>query len=93
MPRKMKRRGPWQRGASYLIRTVTMTITGRVVAVYSREIVLECAAWVADTGRFYDALKTGNLNEVEPMPGLVIVGRGSVVDATVWLHDLPVVQK
>ncbi len=36
------------------------------------------------------ALKTGVLDEVEPYPeGLVVVGRGAIVDACVWPHALP----
>jgi hypothetical protein len=43
---------------------------------------LEDAAWIADTGRFADALKSGKFNEVEPFPdGQVIVGRGAIIDA------------
>lgn len=73
---------PWVIGKNYLIRTVTMIQTGRLVAVTAQELVLEDAAWIADTGRFADALKSGKFNEVEPFPdGQVIVGRGAVVDA------------
>lgn len=86
--------GPWRIGKNYLIRTVTMIDTGRLVAVTPGELVLEDAAWIADTGRFADALKTGKLNEVEPFPeGQVIIGRGSIIDATIWVHDLPRIQK
>lgn len=85
---------PWVVGRDYLIRTVTMTLTGRLVAVFEQEIVLEYAAWIADTGRFSDALKTGSLDEVEPIPdGPVIIGRGSVIDAAVWDYELPRTQK
>ena len=84
---------PWVIGANYLIRTVTMIQTGRLVTVGDKEIVLEDAAWIADTGRFADALKTNNFTEVEPFPpGPVIVGRGAVIDA-VQIHTLPRVQK
>lgn len=52
------------------------------MAVFPQEIVLEDAAWIADTGRFSDALTSMSFQEVEPFPdGKVIVGRGSVVDA------------
>lgn len=72
----------WQIGKVYLIRTVTMIDTGRLVAVTPQELVLEDAAWIADTGRFSDALKKLSFNEVEPFPdGRVIVGRGGIVDA------------
>lgn len=72
----------WEIGQCYLIRTVTMIDTGRVVEVTSHEIVLTEAAWIADTGRFSDALKSLTFNEVEPFPdGKVIIGRGAIIDA------------
>ena len=85
--------GPWNIGANYLIRTVTMIDTGRLVQVTPMELVLEDAAWIADTGRFADALKKSEFNEVEPFPtGRVIIGRASVVDA-VEIPTLPRSQK
>ena len=80
-------------GENVFIRTVTMYHTGKVVAVNDKFIVLEDAAWVADTGRFSDALKTGKLSEVEPVEGLVRVSLGAVVDIFEWKHELPRVQK
>ncbi len=72
----------WEIGAIYLIRTVTMIDTGRLVAVTPHELVLEDAAWVADTGRFAQAIENAEFGEVEPFPaGRVIVGRGSIIDA------------
>jgi hypothetical protein len=72
----------WEIGKIYLIRTVTMIDTGILVAVTDKELVLEEAAWVADTGRFADALVKADFNEVEPFPhGKVIIGRGAVIDA------------
>ena len=73
---------PWEIGKTYLIRTVTMTDTGVLIAVTPQELVLKDAAWIADTGRFADALKSAQFNEVEPFPdGKVIIGRGSIIDA------------
>lgn len=73
---------PFEVGAVYLIRTVTMIDTGRIVRVTPTEIVLEEAAWIADTGRFADAVKAAKFNEVEPFPdGEVIIGRGAIIDA------------
>lgn len=83
-----KSESPYQIGQAYLIRTVTLYYTGKVIRVTPKEIILEDAAWIADTGRFSDALKTGVLNEIEPM-GEVIIGRGAVVDAARWNHALP----
>jgi len=88
---------PWQIGKSYYIRTVTMYIVGKLEAVYETELVLSSASWVANSGRFHDALKGGvsKLDEVEPFPAdqSVIVGRGALIDATIWAHDLPKIQK
>ena len=85
--------GPWEIGKNYLIRTVTMIDTGKLIAVGEQEIVLESASWVADTGRFADALVRCEFNEVEPFPaGKVIIGRGSVIDA-VQIVMLPTKQK
>jgi hypothetical protein len=73
---------PYEIGKIYLIRTVTMIDTGRVVAVTQQEIVLEDAAWIANTGRFAQAVEKAEFNEVEPFPnGRVIINRGAVVDA------------
>lgn len=79
----------WEIGANYLIRTVTMIDTGRLVAVTAQELVLEDAAWIADTGRFADAVEKTEFGEVEPFPaGRVILGRGSIIDA-VRIKALP----
>lgn len=72
---------PFEIGASYLIRTLSMIDTGRLVEVHPTELVLEDAAWIADTGRFADAIRKCEFNEVEPFPdGRVIVGRACIVD-------------
>ena len=74
--------GAWELGAIYLVRTVTMIDTGRLVGVTEHELILEDAAWIADTGRFADALEKAEFGEVEPFPaGRVIVGRGALIDA------------
>lgn len=85
---------PYQIGQAYLIRSVTMYYIGKLVAVLPHELVLENAAWIPDTGRFFNAVTQGTLVEVEPFgPGQVIVGRGSVIDASRWMHAIPTEQK
>ena len=86
---------PYQVGKNYFIRTVTHHLTGKLIRVTSKELVLESASWIADDGRFHDALKNGTFNEVEPFPpeSEVIVGRGSLIDAVEWRHPLPKDQK
>ena len=83
----------WKIGSNYLIRTVTMIQVGRLELVTEKELVLSSAAWIADTGRFYNALRDGTLSEIEPFPNDIIVGRGSIIDATEWTHELPKEQK
>ena len=84
----------WKVGEAYIIRTVTMILTGRLEKITQQELVLSSAAWIADTGRYMQTIKEGKLNEVEPYADHeVIVGRGSIIDATIWTHKLPREQK
>lgn len=86
----MKTEHVYKIGKPYLIRTVTHYYTGKLVAVTDQELLLEDAAWIADTGRFHQAVRDGVLSEVEPYPaGQVIIGRGAIVDAMLWPHKLP----
>ena len=86
---------PYTIGSPYFFRLVTHFLTGRVIKVTSKEIVLTEAAWIADTGRFTQAIADGKLNEVEPYPAdeEVIIGRGALIDCVKWKHELPKVQK
>ena len=84
---------PFKIGEAYLIRTVTFIALGKLEWVGEHELVLSSASWVADTDRFYNALKEGKLKEVEPFINDVIVGRGSIIDATIWQNKLPREQK
>uniref|UniRef100_A0A6M3JHZ6 Uncharacterized protein n=1 Tax=viral metagenome TaxID=1070528 RepID=A0A6M3JHZ6_9ZZZZ len=73
-------------GQIYLIRTVTMYNAGRLVFVGNGELVLEDACWIADTGKYSEALLNINaLNEIEmyPQGKKVIIGRGAIVDAVI----------
>ena len=83
--------GPITVGKNVLIRTVTHYTTGKIVAVGEHEILLTNAAWIADTGRWSEALAKGTLAEVEAYPPELIValGRGSIVDVVEWTHELP----
>ena len=83
----------WKIGQPYLIRTVTMIDTGRLVKVTPNELVLEDAAWIASTDRFSDAVANCEFGEVEPFPdGQVIIGRGAVIDA-VMIKEIQRTQK
>lgn len=84
----------WEIGKDYLIRTVTMSQTGRLIKVTDKELVLENAAWIADLGKFSEQWeKQGEdaFNEVEMFPAsrLVIVGRGALIDAVQLINGIP----
>ena len=88
---------PFEVGKAYFIRTVTYHLVGKVKALIPchgtrGDLILEQASWVADSGRFMQAIKNGVLNEVEPV-GVVIVNLDSYTDAFPWLHALPENQK
>ena len=80
----------WVVGDAYFIRTVTHHLVGKLEKVTAQELVLSGAAWVADDGRFNETIAKGTVSEVEPYPddALVIVGRGSLIDATKWRFPL-----
>ena len=81
--KKTKEVSIWKIGKNYLVRTVTMTTTGKLKAVTEQELLFSDAAWIADTGRFSVSLKdSDNFSEVEPFVNDVIVGRNSIIDAT-----------
>ena len=79
----------WQVGQAYFIRTVTMHSVGKLVSIDDKELVLSHASWVADSGRFHNALRDGTLDEVEPFVTNVLINRNSIIDATIWGHELP----
>lgn len=79
----------WEIGKNYLIRTVTTYQLGTLINITEKELVLANASWIADTGRFSEALKTGSLKEIEIFIMPIIISRGAVVDATEWIHSLP----
>lgn len=89
---KEVQRHPFEKGKAYFIRTVTYHLVGKVREVLMDFLVLEDASWVADSGRFMQAIKNGTLNEVEPV-GVAYVGLGSITDAFPWTHQLPKEQK
>ena len=82
-------------GKSYFIRTISHHFTGRLVAVHEHELVITDAAWIADDGRFAQAVASGSFNEVEPYPDKrdVLINRASLIDACEITFPLPRAQK
>lgn len=79
-------------GKKVFIRTVTYHLVGKVEKVVDGFIKLSGASWIADSGRFSQAIKEGTLNEVEPVEK-AWVSLGSIVDIFPWNHELPTKQK
>lgn len=79
-------------GKKWFIRTVTYHLTGEVEKIVGNFLMLKNAAWIADSGRFMQAIKEGKLNEVEPV-GQAMVNLNSIIDMFPWKHKLPNEQK
>src|ERR1039458_6846386 len=75
-------------GAAFFFRTVTYHLVGRVEEQTGSFVRLADAAWIADSGRFTQAIADGTLNEVEPV-GTAWVNLDSVTDFYPWNHALP----
>lgn len=80
-------------GKAFFFRTVTYHIIGKVVKILPFGILqLEKASWVADSGRFTQAIKDGVLNEVEPI-GDWFISLPTCTDFGFWKHSLDLNQK
>ncbi len=79
-------------GHNFFFRTVTYHLVGKVTKRIGHFFQLENASWVADSGRFMQAIKNGELKEVEPV-GTAFVNLESVTDMFPWKHALPKEQK
>jgi len=85
-----KKKHPYAVGKNYLVRTVTMIYTGKLVKVYEQELVVVDAAWIPETERWMQAVADCKFKEVEPYPAgvEVVIGRGAILDA-VQIKTLP----
>jgi len=84
---------PYNVGDKLFIRAITFHYIGQIDKIYKKGFLLANASWIADSGRFYNALKDGELDEVEPYPNKVFILFDSIVDITKWIHALPTMQK
>ena len=83
---------PFKVGESWFMRGVTYHLVGKVAKLEGKFLVLENASWIADSGRFMNAIKEGKLSEVEPV-GDAVINTDAIVDAFPWKHKLPDMQK
>lgn len=79
-------------GKKFFFRTVTYHIVGKVEKIVGNMAQLSGASWVADSGRFMNAIKDGELNEVEPL-GEWFINLNSLTDFGEWKHKLPTNQQ
>ena len=86
---------PYEIGKNYIVRTVTMIFTGKLVDVTPQELVLIDAAWIPETERYMQFVAEGKVKECEPFPDgrKLIIGRGALLDAIVFEKELPRSQK
>lgn len=86
--------GPFRVGQKLFIRTVTYHLTGEVVSVDGAFLTLRNAAWIADSGRYQQAIESSTFDEVEPYPDDrdVYINTSAIVDA-VPISTLPRSQK
>lgn len=86
---------PYEIGKNYIVRTVTMIYTGKLVEVGQQELVLVDAAWIPETERYAKFVEEGAVKECEPYPAdrRVAIGRGAISDAVVLEKSLPRSQK
>lgn len=80
-----------KKGDKVLIRTVTYFQAGEFVEMRDGFIHLKNASWVADTGRFTQAVAEAKFVEVEIFAKPVLVNVAAIIDIT-FLPNLPKVQ-
>lgn len=84
----------WVIGENYFVRSVTFHYAGELSGITASELFFKKASWIADSGRFQQAIESCSFSEVEmyPSKSTVMIGRGSIVDA-VRIKALPTCQK
>ena len=95
-PQKVDTEHHYEIGKNYFIRTVTWCYLGKLIAVHAQEFVLTNVSLIGDTGTFTKALaEADSMDEIEVYPPdkRVTVGRGALIDAVEYDHDLPTVRK
>ena len=84
-------------GQNVFVRTVTYHYTGKIKTINlpAKEISLVDAAWIADSGRFANAMKTGDFSEVEPYPDNfeLVINTQAIIEKGIIDFPLPRGQK
>lgn len=87
----MNKETPYEIGEKYLIRTITMIYTGKLVKVFDKEMVFTNCCWIPETERWNESVMDGIFKEIEPYPteSEVIINRGAVLDMVKVNWNLP----
>ena len=88
-------------GNKYFIRNCTYHYVGRVIKVevfYTETFVwLDECSWVADSGRFFNAISEGidkqDSSEIEPIEGIVRLNISAMESIIPYSHKLPTKQR
>ncbi len=80
-------------GDKVFIRTLTYHYIGEVVEETAEAIILDKTVWVADSGRFTEAIAEGSLNEFEIIGLITPIIKNNMVDIIPWNHDIPTQRK
>jgi hypothetical protein len=80
-------------GKTLFFRTVTFHLIGKVIKRIGKFFELKEAVWVADSGRFMQAIETGELNEYEEIKTKWYVQLEACSDFGIWKHKIPKGQK
>lgn len=85
---------PYKLGEAYFMRSVTHHYTGRLKAIYEDVMVFDTCAWIADDGRFADAMASGEFTEVEPYPidKEIVINKNVILDMHAISFPLPTEQ-
>ena len=86
---------PFEIGKNYIVRTVTMIYTGKLVDVTDQELIMTSVSWIPETERYMQFVAEGKVKECEPYPDhlRVAIGRGALMDAVILEKELPRSQK
>jgi len=79
-------------GKKLFIRTVNYHHIGKVDKIVGNFLFMKNTVWVADSGRFMNAIENGELNEVEPV-GDWFININAITDFGIWKHNIPKDQK
>ena len=88
----------FEEGQAYYFRGNQWAYLGRVKSVAAGFIELVEASWVADDGRYGEALSRGvpRINELEKIPPQCepyLIAMNQISDAAKWVHELPTESK